>query len=240
MNQAPRYLIIGSGRVAYHFQHYLSLLQLAYTVWQRKDSLTKLKQQAADATHILLLISDHAILDFTHQHLQNTNNSRIHFSGSLVTDQLWGAHPLMTFSNNLYDLKQYQSIPFIIDHDAPEFTQLLPGLPNPHKRLHKSLKAKYHAYCVLSGNFSCFLWQKFFSSLENEFNFPAAIAYPYFTQQMKNLMQNYKTALTGPLVRADQKTIAQNLSALEADPFQDVYKSFVACFEKINEEEKGS
>ncbi|EKD71772.1 MAG: hypothetical protein ACD_46C00103G0013, partial [uncultured bacterium] len=127
----------------------------------------------------------------------------------------------------------YQSIPFILDHDAPSFSELLPGLPNSHVRLHKSLKAKYHALCVMSGNFSCLLWQKLFSDFEKELKLPREVAYPYLQQQMHNLIDNPTQALTGPLIRGDTKTIEKNLSALEGDPFKQVYESFIACYQQM-------
>jgi hypothetical protein len=239
MRQVPYYLIIGSGRVASHFKHYFSLLNLSYSFWHRKQPISSLYQELKRATHILLLISDHAINSFFTEHLQqhSTDLTLIHFSGSLVLDHVYGAHPLMTFSRDLYHLEQYQSIPFIVDHDAPSFADLLPGLPNPHMQLHKSLKPKYHALCVLSGNFSCMLWQKLFNTLEDEFHIPKTFAFSYLNQQMNNLLTNSITAMTGPLVRRDVVTIEKNIAALECDPFQKVYESFVICYEKIKRSE---
>ena len=160
----------------------------------------------------------------------------IHFSGSLVSDHVIGAHPLQSFNTGLYTLEQYQQIPFVIDHDAPDFKSLLPGLMNHHVRLNKSKKSKYHALCVLSGNFSCLLWQKLFSSLEDEFHLPKEIAHVYLRQQMQNLLDAPENALTGPLVRGDTQTISRHLRALTGDEFKDVYASFVACYDKMNAE----
>jgi 2-dehydropantoate 2-reductase len=236
MRQVPHYLLIGNGRVARHFQHYFSLLQISFSHWQRQHTLEELQEKIKLSSHILILISDHAIKNFIATHLKNSGCTLIHFSGSLVTDLAHGAHPLMTFAEDLYLETQYKTIPFVIDQDAPDFHEILPGLTNQHVRLEKSLKAKYHALCVLSGNFSCMLWQKLFSTLEKEFKLPAAIAHPYFLQQTKNLYTNPETALTGPLVRADFQTINKNLQALESDPFREVYQSFVACYQKLEKE----
>ncbi|MBV9575404.1 MAG: DUF2520 domain-containing protein [Gammaproteobacteria bacterium] len=236
MRQVPHFLLIGNGRVARHFQHYFKLLSLSFETWHRQEPLADLYQKAATASHILLLISDKAIPTFIEQHLKNTQAYRIHFSGSLVTDLAFGAHPLMTFNTELYELKCYQSLSFVLDHDAPDFSALLPGLANASVRLHTSLKPKYHAFCVLSGNFSCLLWQKFFSSLEQEFHIPPAMAYPYLFQITQNISVNPNTALTGPLVRNDKETIEKNLMALQADPFQKIYQSFVDCYRSLTEE----
>jgi predicted short-subunit dehydrogenase-like oxidoreductase (DUF2520 family) len=238
MRQVPHYLLIGNGRVATHFQHYFSLLQLSFTSWNQAEPIDKLHQQLTQATHILVLISDQAIEPFVLQHLKNTHAICIHFSGSLVSDHIYGAHPLMTFNKHLYNLEQYQTIPFVIDHNAPANENLLPGLPNPCARLDKSKKAKYHALCVLSGNFSCMLWQKFFTSLETEFNLPASIGQAYLQQQTQNILSDYASALTGPLTRNDHTTIEKNLAALSLDPFQEVYQSFVSCYQQKSTEIK--
>jgi predicted short-subunit dehydrogenase-like oxidoreductase (DUF2520 family) len=235
MRQVPHYLLIGNGRVSRHFQHYFSSLPVTYSVWQRQQPIAELHQLLENATHILLLINDSAIEAFIQQHLSHVAQLIIHFSGSVVTQYAYGAHPLMTFSHHLYDLNHYSAIPFIVDHDAPDFAALLPGLPNPHVRLHTSLKPKYHALCVLSGNFSCLLWQKLFSTFEKEFNIPENIAHLYLSQQTQNLLTHSASALTGPLVRGDQQTLAKNRAALTNDPFQAVYESFITCYKKIVE-----
>jgi len=236
MRQVPHYLIIGNGRVATHIKQYFSLLSLSYSTWHRSESYSLLNEVLTRATHVLLLISDRAIETFIDEHLHAFRGKRIHFSGALVTDKAYGLHPLMTFSDQLYNLEKYQSIPFVIDHDAPSFETLLPGLSNQHARLDKSLKEKYHAMCVLSGNFSCLLWQKFFNALENEFTLPASLSHYYLKQQTENLMMTPETAFTGPLVRGDQVTIEKNIAALENDAFQAVYKSFLTCYEKMKRE----
>lgn len=231
MRQVPYYLLIGNGNVARHFQHYLSLVQQAFQTWHRSEPLAKLEQALSRATHVLVLISDKALENFIINHCMNTRALLIHFSGSLATDKAHGAHPLMTFSKHLYNLDLYQLIPFVIDQDAPAFAELLPGFKNPSVRLEKSLKSKYHALCVLSGNFSCILWQKLFSSFETEFNIPKTITYPYLIQQMQNLMNDSDHALSGPLKRNDHETLEKNLQALTHDPFQEIYKSFVSCYQ---------
>ena len=229
-NMTQHYLIIGNGRLARHFQHYFSLLGLSFSTWNRQESHLLLEARLKSATHILLLIADEAIEIFAQQYLQASKAYKIHCSGSLISEVIIGAHPLQSFNRDVYDLNRYQAVPFVIDHDAPDFAALFPGLPNTHVRLHKSKKAKYHALCVLSGNFSCILWQKMFSSLEQEMGLPASIAHAYLQQQTENLLKDYKSALTGPLVRHDQKTITNNIEALNNDPLQEIYKNFVKYY----------
>lgn len=225
---APSFLFVGNGRLSRHLQHYFGLLNLNYRVWTRGGP--PLKVALDGCTHALLLISDDALLDFLHTHPELQNHTVVHFSGSLATDLAWGTHPLMTFSQNLYRLEEYREIHFVVDHQAPEFEKLLPGLPNPHHRLDSDLKARYHAECVLSGNFTAMLWSHFFQVLEDKLGLPRQAALPYLRQVAANL-QNEANPLTGPLVRGDQATVQRNLQALEGDPYQGVYTSFVQAYQ---------
>ncbi|EKD74978.1 MAG: hypothetical protein ACD_44C00270G0003 [uncultured bacterium] len=232
MQQVPRYLLIGNGRLAFHFRHYFSLLNLNYQTWSRHESHEKLLSQLDFASHVLLLISDDAINDFYKKSLKNHNKIFVHFSGSLITDKIYGAHPLFSFTKNLCEFETYQSIPFIIDDDAPTIQEILPSLPNPHMRLPKSLKGKYHALCVLAGNFSCMLWKKLFYEFQNTFNFPPHLAHPYLKQIFLNIKNDPENCLTGPFLRRDITTIQNNIEALNNDIFQEIYTSFWNCYQK--------
>lgn len=235
MRQVPHYLIIGNGRVARHFSHYLSLLHIPFSRWHRPDPAARLQELSRAATHILLLVSDAAIEPFIQEHL-GAAARKVHFSGALVTPLAFGAHPLMTFGPALYTPEQYRAIPFVTDAGAPPFAELLPGLPNPHAALAPEKKAKYHALCVLSGNFSCLLWQKFFAALPRELGLPPEIGQAYLRQQMENLLADPATAFTGPLARGDRATIGRNLAALEGDAFQRIYQCFVEAYPQIKEQ----
>ena len=241
MRQVPHYLIIGYGRLAHHLSHYFAQLSLSFESWHRGLPSAQLAIKMKRASHCLLLISDHAILDFIHQYLKEYDGLCIHCSGSLVTDRAFGAHPLMTFNQtHYYDFNTYQSIPFVIDQEAPFFQTLLPGLPNPSYRLDTKLKTNYHALCVMAGNFSCLLWQKLFFDFENKLKLPHDIAYPYLKQQMENLMQNPASALTGPLIRHDIHTINLHLQALQNDIAQPLYQSFLTYYQNRQREEQTS
>jgi len=230
LGQVPAYLIIGNGRVARHTACYFDFLGISYTQWHRGMTEEDLRAKAAAASHILVLIRDDAIADFALFHLSGFSAVKIHFSGALVAAGIYGAHPLMTFGPELYTRDKYQSIPFIIEDDAPDFAALLPGLPNTHARIKKSDKAKYHALCAMAGNFSCLLWQKLMDSFAQDFGLPPEAAQAYLRQQTDNLISDYTSALTGPLVRGDGATVQKHLAALKGDPFHDVYQSFIAAY----------
>lgn len=228
MRQVPTYLIIGNGRVARHFRHYLSSLSIVNFFWDRRQDQALLAPLLERASHVLLLVSDNAIEQLA-QGLE-TRAMKIHFSGALVTPHAFGAHPLMTFGSDLYAPEKYKGITFVTDKGAPDFSALLPGLSNPHAELDPALKARYHALCVMAGNFSCLLWQKLFDDFAGTMGLPSETAHPYLSQQAENLIRDYKTALTGPLARGDEATIARNLAALDGDPFQKIYRDFVAVY----------
>lgn len=238
MRQVPHYLIVGGGRVARHFIHYMDILGLDVSQWSRGQPEDDLKIKAQDASHILLLINDDAIEAFAAQYLAGVGAVKVHFSGALVSRDIYGAHPLMTFGADFYTDDVYRSMPFVIDDDVPAFVDLLPGFPNAYSRLPQKDKARYHALCVMAGNFSCLLWQKLFSDFENLFGMSPEIAHPYLRQQMQNLMDDYRTALTGPLARGDRETVEDNLAALRDDPFQQVYQAFAEAYPKIRKDEE--
>lgn len=237
MRQVPsNYGIIGAGKMARHFSHYLDLLKISYQQWSRNTDpeFKKIRNAFKDCNPILLLISDTAIEPFIQQHTFLKNKNLIHFSGSLVTPLATSTHPLMTFSDNLYSLETYRTIPFVLEQNS-KLSDLLPGLKNSSYVLKTEQKALYHALCVLSGNFTVLLWQKFFAELEESLNLPKAIAFPYLEQITKNLQQDGKV-LTGPLARGDQTTIQANLTALSNDPFQKIYQAFLETYNTLNKE----
>ncbi len=230
MRQVPEYLLIGNGRVARHMACYFNFLGISYTQWHRGMSEDLLAAQARAASHILLLIRDDAIADFAQFHLSDIGALKVHFSGVLNVNGVYGAHPLMTFGPDLYTREKYETIPFVVEQGAPAFADLLPGLANPHAVITQEDKPKYHALCAMAGNFSCLLWQKLMHDFEHEFDLPAELAQPFLRQQTENLLADYKSALTGPLVRGDNATLSKHVQALKDDPFGAVYQSFISAY----------
>lgn len=222
--------IVGDGRVARHFHHYLNLLGLSVRVWSRRASSADPAETLACCRTVLILIRDAAIVRFIEAWPTLRTARLVHFSGSLVTPAAEGAHPLMTFGHDLYDLATYRSIPFILDAGGTPFGELLPGLPNPSFTIPAADRPYYHALCVMAGNFSTILWLKLFEELQVRFGIPASAAHPYLAQITANVVADAGHALTGPLSRGDAETIRANLKALEEDPFHSVYSAFVRSY----------
>ena len=194
MGQVPKpggipYLIIGNGRLAKHIAHYFSLSEIPYLNWYRKstESLYSLIKQSQK---ILVLINDDEIENFISQNSPGFEyKTWIHCSGLLSTSLAESAHPLMTFSNELYDLQTYKQIPFITEKGRKSFTELFPELSNPFFEINSEDKSLYHAWCVMSGNFTTILWQRFFDVFELQFGINKKQAFPYLNMISKNLDQ---------------------------------------------------
>lgn len=239
MRQVPaaNYGIIGAGRMAQHMLCYLDHLGLPYQQWCRKqDPLYQHFESFIERSDvILLLVNDDSIETFIEQNPKLRYQQVVHFSGLLHTPLAHSAHPLMTFNDCHYEPEVYQKIPFIIEAESLSFSELLPGLPNPHYTIPQEAKVYYHSLCVLSGNFTSLLWQKFFKELQERWNIPHKALFPFLEQTLRNL-QNPSTALTGPLARGDQSTVNKHLDALKGDSFYAVYQAFCEAFHKTDEE----
>ncbi len=235
MRQAS-YLIIGSGRLAKHFSFYFKQLGIQFQQWSRRDQSLDLHDLLLAASHILLLINDAPIEPFIQQHPALHDKIVLHCSGALQTPLAYGAHPLMTFTQDLYDEATYRQIPFILDTQR-DASELLPGLPNPTYYIPRREKAYYHALCVMANNFSTLLWQKFFYELQHRYAIPVAAGQLMLQQTANNIRRDPFTALTGPLVRNDQQTLLHDLQALNGDAFESVFTAMIHAYQQQQEQQ---
>ncbi len=222
------YTIIGGGRLARHFAQYFSLLGINFNQWQRSSTSTdlSLKDKLTYSSHVLLLISDSAIPGFLLEHTFLYEKTIIHCSGAHSFSGLAGVHPLMAFGSEYYDLEVYKSIPMICEiNTQPEhqFKEIFPQLSNPVYSLRLEDKALYHAYCVSAGNLSQIIQQMSAEGLQR-LGLPDDILHAYLRQNLENFLHQGRSALTGPLVRADQITIDANLEALKSLPMENIYR----------------
>ncbi len=222
------YLLIGSGRVARHIAHYFHLLNISFDSWDRSQDPIAINHKVQKSTHVLLAISDSALAPFFRQYLAGQEKTVVHFSGAHAFDDMIAAHPLMTFGADLYDLEFYQKIHFSIT-GAQGLKSILPGLPNSFSILSAQDKARYHALCVMGGNFVSLLILKMLADFK-ELGIPPEAARLYVEKTVENVFSNPSQALTGPLVRKDIPTVEANLNALAHDPAQEIYKSFLKTF----------
>jgi predicted short-subunit dehydrogenase-like oxidoreductase (DUF2520 family) len=220
-----KFLVIGAGKLAKHLNHYLNLLELPASSWDRSQDLHLIKSRIAESTHVLLAISDSAIESFYRKYLEGHDKVVVHFSGALNIEGLIAAHPLMTFGPDLYELEAYRRVHFAVT-GVLLLSQALPGLPNSFFVLEADQKPLYHALCVMGGNFPTILWQKMFTEFKR-MGIPADAADVYLENVLKNVLKSPEAALTGPLARKDLATVQKNIEALINDPFQEIYIAFV-------------
>lgn len=224
---SPTYTLVGSGRLARHLACYFDFLNIRFNSWSRRQT-SELKEAVQSASHVLLAISDRAIEPFLNDHLDVLSDKTvIHFSGALSTPLAESAHPLMTFSHDLYDREKYTLIPFVLEEGRKKFDELFPGLPNPHFYIPSEQKSLYHSYCVMSGNFTNILWSEILKRSEEQLGLPTEVFLPFLKQTLENLINDPKNSLTGPLDRRDLNTIQSHLKILENSPFEAVYQSFL-------------
>lgn len=241
MNTTPHYALLGGGRLARHLRHYLHLEGLAVSGWARDprsdlnthddpDPECRLRATLDGATQVLLLVADDAIAPllrdypFLHQH------RLVHCAGALSLPGVAGAHPLMTFGRDLYDLDTYRSIPFMVE-TGHEFSDLFPGLANPHHDIAPEQKALYHALCVMAGNLPQVLWQAVAGRLGDELSVPPTALAAYLRQSLENFLDDPEGALTGPLARGDRRTLARNRAALGPGAQRDLFEAFVRFYD---------
>jgi len=201
----------------------METLGLGVRRWSRGGG--PVEQVLAGCPVILLLVRDDAIEPF----LEATDLSAhrvIHASGSLHTPRATGMHPLYTFGPELYEDDVYPRIPFICDADGPPFAEVFPDFENPSWTIDPGDRPRYHAACVLGGNFTTLLWSRAME-IFGELGLPAEAALPYLERTCANVARLGPGALTGPLARGDRRTIAANLEALAGDPWREVYRAIV-------------
>ena len=229
MRQVPQALLVGNGRLATHLHYYFSQYSLPIWHWHR-DSAADLKSLSNQAEIIFLAISDAAIAEFAQKPELNGKHC-IHFSGATTLENITACHPLMTFATQLYTLAEYEKIPFICDRSDPLLQAWFAPLPNPLNVIPQQCRSRYHALCVLSGNFSVLLWQKLSHEL-SQMGLTQSDWQPYCEQILKNILHDVDAALTGPLARDDQPTLQANLEALADDPYAQVYQAFVNAYQQ--------
>lgn len=222
------YFLVGNGRLSRHFQHYFSLEGLDFDVWHRSSAFDP-EPLITGARRILVLIPDDAIEGFVQQYLPLRREGWIHCSGVLRSDFAESQHPLMSFSETLFPLETYRSIPFVWEQGRSPFQEVFGELQNPNVAIKPEDKALYHALCVLGGNGSTMLWQKVIEVAGKRLGLAPEFFGPFARQSISNLLTE-DAPLTGPLVRGDQGTIEKNLGALSGDVLEEIYRVFSKAF----------
>ncbi len=235
MNDVTTILIVGSGRLAMHLNHWVSIQKnksqnrLKILNWDRSQDPHLIKTFTQQANIVWLAISDSAIVSFYEKYLLGFDLTAVHFSGALHDERILCAHPLMTFSEHIYSDDVYSQIQFAIT-GFKKLTEAMPNFENSFFQVAATDKPLYHALCVVSGNFPQMLWSEV-SKICAEKNIPFSAFEIYLRQITKNFISEGSAALTGPFARRDLRTIEKNKSALP-QPLKNIYSQFQTEFLK--------
>ena len=236
-------LLIGSGKLSRHLKHYFDLLHVESNHWTQPRELDHptLTSLIQGASHIFLLVSDHALPTVyeTVQTILKSNHAQgiiLHSSAATTVPGAITLHPLMTFGPELYSLEVYQSHPYTLFKEEisdfeMELMPLLKVFKNPIQTLHTSDRARYHVSCVMMANYAQILWEAALSVSKSAHLQRSAFA-PILKQSLTNYLEQGAQALTGPLVRNDQNTLTKHLETLAGTPEADLYRAFVDYYDR--------
>lgn len=254
MNRPITYALIGSGCLAKHFAFYFHSEGLLFKKWARKPLLEfnslpikthfsptqRLKACLRSVSHVLLLISDDSLPLFLKKYPFLYEKTLIHCSGLSSFSRLQSLHPLMTFTSSLYEKAFYPKIPFVLEKGKASFSTLFPGLKNPTYSISADLKPFYHSLCVSSGNFTSLLWAYVIEEMRKHLSLPKRALQPYMEAIFLNLKKDHKFALSGPLVRKEEKMIHQHLLTLKGrgGALEGVYRNFLKLYEEVKKSKK--
>ena len=230
------YALLGSGRVAWHFQFYLKSLNLPFVTWSRNadpafnsfadlSSTDRLQRTIGESSHILFAVRDDALADLSSE-CKDSGKTLVHFSGAVNIEGVAAAHPLMTFGPQLEELDWYRRIPFVLSEGA-QFENILPGLANKSWHVATEQRALYHALCSLAGNATHLLWSNIGDEFEKTLHLPRQLLSPFLHQVVTNLGR--PGGFTGPVARGDWQTVGKHLRALDLSPsaLQTAYRAYL-------------
>lgn len=224
-------LLVGSGRLALHLQHWNSLLPNPNKIitWNRSQTAEALQKSILEADLVWLAISDSSLVSFYEKYFLESPVKIVHFSGALYDSRISSAHPMMSFPYSLLPDTSYENIGFAIQ-GADHLHELMPGFNNTSFQVSAADKPFYHALCVISGNFPQILWNEVAKCLP-DLKIPESMYHTYISQVLNNYLALKEQSLTGPLIRQDEITLQKNENALVHHPhLQNIYQAFTKEF----------
>jgi hypothetical protein len=229
-------LFIGNGKTAKHLKFYFEQLGYQIQIWHYKtNDYNNLLELFNSCKLCFLLIKDDALNGFVEQNSFLKSNKSFHCSGSVSLEGVRCLHPLMTFSENLYELSLYKKIHWAIFEENKKLNDYVSELNNPYFYVKPEQKILYHAMCVMSGNFTQLLLQQVLCQWQDSLHLSQDSLQPYLQIVLENFWKSGSKALTGPLARKDFGTIRKHLQCLQHSPQFDLYQSFLNLY--LNEHE---
>jgi len=220
------YVFIGEGRLARHLKFYLEDSGHNVLIWSRRSAID-LRDLVGPSDILGITVRDSEIETVAHGLRQVFPENRlIHFSGALWLEGVPGFHPLMTFSEGLYDPGTYPTIPFICEKESQQFAEIFPGLLNPTHLIRGKDKPLYHALVAASANLPQLIWKSAAQILEKELGFPFEKLEPLLRQSLQNSLRSPSTAPTGAISRQDFGLIEKHMAALSGTDLGQLYRVF--------------
>lgn len=173
------------------------------------DRVRLLPHDAQPEGWVLLAVPDSAIEELG----AAFPNRCLHMSGCLDIPGIPCAHPLTSFDGEAGD---WQGTPLALTGELPPFVLDAFGeLGFVAFELPPALKPLYHACAVLSSGHAATLWVGASRMLaEAGIELPGRGLLPLMESTLRNLALKGAEARTGPFIRGDEKTIAQDAEAL--------------------------
>jgi hypothetical protein len=231
-------LLIGGGRLARHFHHYLNLIGISHHMWTDSRKLAGLDAQLEECppssedgiSHFWLMVSDDALTALSSTlHDHHPEIPQIHSSATVPLPHALTLHPLMSFGPELYPSENYESFPLTMIQEEtnhhPDFETLIRlTFRNQILIIKDCDRGRYHLNCAMISNLSVLLWD---AAMTAGPDLPVEAFHPILQQTLQNFMNVRSAALTGPLARGDKNTLNRHLKILQGTPEHGLYQAFL-------------
>lgn len=228
-----RYVIFGDGRVGANMAAYLERLGHRVDVVPRRKAEEQRAACAAlveRADVVAAAIPDDRLPDWREEwKIAIGQRPAVHFSGAVDIEGMHAFHPLYSFPRFVLDADMLKGVVFACPADGPSFEAIFPGAPNPHFKIARGDRARYHALAVLSGNLVSYVWNETAKEIAACSGLPPEKALGEYLKSIADRFLEKPTAsLTGPVARRDRSAVTENLRALSDSPkLKRLYQAFL-------------
>ncbi len=259
MNNTPKIVIVGTGKVAFRLAKRLKSkgLPLSQVIGRSADSAALLASELhcpwtdrwddilPDADWVLVAVSDDAIDEVAAQLFKYIPDVLVtHTSGATPSDVLapyfsrFGVfYPLQSFTKERQPV--WSKIPFCVDASTQEDLMFLKRMAkvigNLVYQVNDQQRAVLHVAAVFANNFTnhCFAIAE--KILENA-DLPFEMLHPLMEETLaKAIIDSPAKMQTGPAVRGDEETIGRHLILLENHPnWKTIYEDISNDITELN------
>ena len=255
MKQKYKFLIVGTGNVAFHLSNALHLSghSIAAVVGRTIEScqqiahetgakpFDKFPEDISSYDIILLSISDDAYKAMINSIPNIGNKLILHTSGSVDIDvfenkfQNFGVfYPLQRIQKN-QDCN-YSKIPFLVEANCSKNTKIVEDIAKSISDNVSIIDSKQrlfiHLAAVLTSNFTNFLYTLSAEILEKN-NIDFSVLYPLINETVAKMKEaTPQNAQTGPAIRNDRNIIDKHLSIIDDEKTKELYSLISSMIHK--------